>query len=104
MTCDALFHLNDFLLLPFSVTFLAGRTCKVMNVAPRHLCPKGNTCSLWMTWHEAVHGAKRGLMPESEGRASDSTLQLKEVEVNHMKVLSMTGGRIEGKKPQYFSG
>jgi hypothetical protein len=43
-------------------------------------------------------------MPESEGRASDSTLQLKEVEVNHMKVLSMTGGRIEGKKPQYFSG
>lgn len=46
-----------------------------------------------------VLGSKHELMPGPEDHANDGPLQLNEVEANHiLKILNMTGGRIEGKK------
>ena len=46
-----------------------------------------------------VLGSKHELMPRPEGHANGGPLQLNEMEANHIvKILNMTGGRIEGKK------
>ncbi|MBP1747125.1 MAG: Sigma 54 interacting domain protein, partial [Deltaproteobacteria bacterium] len=46
-----------------------------------------------------VLGSKHELIPRPEGHANGGPLQLNEVEANHIvKILNMTGGRIEGKK------